>query len=490
MKVFRSLPKLVRYGLLFYFLIPYFVFLKYFNIDFNLDYSEIFWAFKNSLSQAAAAAALVTFLSVPMSLGLFFLKPKLKSFAVSLLLIPQILPSLFTILIAFSLWNPFPMGSVGITFIFTIVHLGFVTVFINASTEEKLSSYSINSEIFGISRWKFFLNIYFPLMRSELVTGFILIFIYCFTSFSIPLVAGGGRGTNLELLIYETIFIKQNWSAAWMLNIFQSFFIFALSLSLLRHKSFVSSQFNAGPYLKSKVGLALIVIYLATYLGGYAIGLANSLGQLDLIQSFSTEISNATIRSLQILTIYLCVCSLLLILSIFDFIKNGKHGNARHFLSTSTILVGFSFYLLFPAAPSADFFKLTLAMSILFFPALFKSFLEKPLDQLHRQIQVAQIYGISTYRIITTVVLQQMKRPLFLWVSFLVIWFLSDFAVVKSLGIQRHTLGMMTENFLGSYRLSLAYLLSFYILVLWLLIMLVIYVLSGVYRVVHKKSSS
>ncbi len=487
MKVFNSFPKIVRYGLLLYFLLPYLAFLKYFNLDFHFDYQELAWAVKNSLVQSGITAVIITFLSIPLSLGLFATKENFAGVLAKLLLVPQILPTLFSILIAFSILNPFPLGTSGIIFIFILIHLGFATVLTYSGAQEKLGSYSIQSEIYGIGRFTFFRKIYFPLMKAELLTTFIMIFIFCFSSFSVPLVAGGGRGTNLEVLIYEKIFISQNWSVAWTLNIFQSLFVFLLSFFILKNRAFEQTEFIAGRYLRSKIGLAGVAVYLLVYLGGYVHGLGKSGTAFNQLQPFIEDILIATWQSFSFLIVYLAACFTLLYLWIYDYVKNGAHNISRHLISTSTILVSFSLYLLFPSTLAGDYFKITLAMSILFFPTLFKSFLEKPLDRIKMQILTAQIYGLSTGKIISLIVLRQIKRPLFLWLSFLVIWFLSDFAILKSLGIQRSTLGLMAESFLSSYRLELAYLLSFYILFLWFVTMAAIFLSSGVIDVINKK---
>jgi len=481
------LRKSLRYGLLLFFLVPYIIFFKYFQPHIELDTQEFFWAFKNSLIQSGLTAILVTAISVPLSFGLFVLPEALYKSISRVLLIPQILPALFSILIAFSLIKPFPMGTIGIVLIFTLIHLGYSMLRIHLATQEKLGAAGFVAEVYGLSTWDFFLKIYFPLMRSELIMNLVMIFTFCFSSFSIPLIVGGGLGTNLEVLIYEKIFISQNWSAAWILNLLQALFVVFLSFMFIRKNNLSKQEFIKSRYLISNFGLVCVCLYLVIYIGGYLAGLLQSLPAISSLVGFSAEIFQATLHSLRMLFWYLLLSFFILVIWILDFIKNHQQNPARHLVSASIILVSFAFYLFFPQDKSFDILKIVFAMSILFFPTLFKSFLEKPLEQLQSQILVAEVYGISLVVVIFQIVLRQIFQPFLIWISFLTVWFLSDFAIQKSLGTQTLTVGLLSENFLTSYRLSQAYLMSFYILTLWFFVLVMLYFIFEVAHVMYKK---
>ncbi len=483
MKVSKFLP----YVLLLYFLIPYILLFRFFNLNTKFDYIEFFWAFKNSFAQALFSALLVTTLTIPMSLALFRVSAKTSSLVVKLLLLPQIMPTFFSILIAFSIWRPFPLGEVGIAFVFTLVHLGFAVILVHQATSEKLGSFGVVSQIFNFSRLSFFKNIYFPVLRNDLIVCFLMIFIFCFSSFSIPLVAGGGRDTNIEVLIFEKIFIGQQWSTAWTLSVIQNLFLTAMSVFLFRKQVSVKREFSNSIYFSSQLGLMLVFIYLATYLGGYIAGLLQAFPAIGQLSLFKDDILLATVRSLKLLLVYLGITFILLYLWLKDFVQNHKLNFASHLLSASTVLVGFSIYLFFPQSREADYFKIPLALSILYFPSLFKSFLEKTVLQLKDQVITAQIFGVSTSQIIWLILVKRIKQPLMIWYSFLTIWFLSDFATLRALGTRETTLGLIAENFLSSYRLSMAYLMSLYIILIWFFVLAVTYFLIGAGNGTYKK---
>ena len=479
--------KLFSYAIVFYFLIPYLIFVGFFKFDFSIDLTELLWAFRNSFTQAFLAAFFVTLLSVPASIGLLSLPSKVQKLTKTLLLIPQVLPSFFSILIAFSLWNPFPFGNLGITFIFVLVHTGFATVLLHAATVEKLGSYPMVAEVYSVKRGDFFKKIYFPLIRSALFSNFLLIFIFCFSSFAIPLIAGGGRDTNVEVLIFEKIFIAQKWSAAWLISFGQSAFLTFLSFVLVRQNLTVKLDFHASGYLKSWLGLGLIAIYLLVFGCGYGLGVLAAIPDFSKIILFKGDLLVATFRSAELLVVYLMISAGLLYAWLFDFVVNLKLSFARNLIAPSTMLVGFCFYLYFPQTMMWDFFKLPVAMSILVFPVLFKSFLEKPVLDLTDQVLTAKVFGISNHQIVIEVLIRRLQSTFVTWFAFVTIWFLSDFAVSRALGTRGQTLGLMAQNFLASYRLSLSYTMSLYILLVWFFVLLLFFFGKGVVRVAYQK---
>jgi thiamine transport system permease protein len=473
-----------------FFIFPYIVFLRFFEFSLNFNWSDFFWALRNTITQSTLAAAMTVVLALTLSRGLLLLSGRMNWIAKALLIVPQVFPAFFSILIALSILNPFPMGSPGMIFIYVMVNLGFATLLLASATEEKLGRLAVVSEIYGFSRANFYFKIYLPLLKSDLINVFFLVFIFCFSSFSVPLIVGGGRGTNIEVLIFEKIFIEQNWSAAFTLSLFQTSFIFALSYFLISNKASGTQKFEGGKLLKSKIGLILLCLYLLFYLGGYAKGLVQSFDYLELFKDWQQDLVESTWASLKILSGYLFLNFVLMYFWLADYINNKKFNWAGHLLSASTVVVGFSFYLLLPSTRSFDFLKIAMAMTCLIFPGLFRLFLQGPVAALQTQLQVAQIYGVPKHRIIFDIIVPQLKNRFLLWLSFLVVWFLSDYAIMKSLGVQTQTLGLMSEGFLSSYRLPLSYLMSFYILVLSSVVIFVLYSFMRVLHVAYKKSAS
>lgn len=484
---FKFSAKYLSAGLFLFFILPYILFFKAFTLQVQVNTSELLWALKNSFIQATITALFCVCAGTFLSLGVLQFSKRLQEVVLKLILLPQVVPSLFSILIAFSVVPAFPMGHIGVIFIFILVNLGFSTFQMCYAIQEKVGQFALVSDVFGISRLRFYRKILIPLIWPDLKLNFIFVFLFCISSLSIPLVAGGGKGTNLEVLIYEKIFIDQNWSTAWFLMILQSGLVFGLSFFFLKSRSYQIKEFAIHKFLKSKLAAVGISLYLLVYLGGYFYHLAQSLQALEFMSEYIKEIIASTFNSFAIIAAVLVISYVVLLIWLTDYVQRLKHNLAIHLISVSTILVGFAFYLFFPQTVQYDFVKIPLAFTILFFPSLFRMLFEKRINQIKNQVVVAKIFGLSKTKIIFEVILKQLKRPLFLAISLLIIWSLGDFAILRSLGSQTSTLGLLTQSFLTSYRLEAAFLLSFYILLIWFILSAIAYFFIEGFHVDHKK---
>jgi len=487
MKDFKIFQKSFSYLLPIFFVLPYLLFLRYFSFDVHLNVGELFWALKNSFIQSTIAATVSVVLGLIMALGVYQCAKPLQGLVLKLILLPQVLPSLFSILIAFSVAQPFPIGHAGVIFIFVLVNLGFAAFQIYNAIQEKIGQLPLVAEVYGVKRLAFLRKILLPLIWTDLKLSFVFIFLFCLSSLAIPLVAGGGKGTNLEVLIFEKIFIDQNWSVAWVLMCIQSVLVFGLSYFFLKNRSYQTKEFAPHRYVKSMFGSLMIIGYLLFYIGGYIFNLFQSASAWEFITDYAAEVETATVHALCLLAVILSLGFIILWVWVTDYVQNLKHNLAIHFISASTVLVGFSFYLFFPQTREFDYLKIPLAFLALFFPSLFKMFFEKRIDQLRTQIVVAKVFGLSTTQIAFDIIFKQIKKPLVLATSLLSIWTLSDFAILRALGTQTSTLGLMTQGFMSSYRLEAAYLISFFILVVWFAISAVTYLFIEGLHVSHKK---
>lgn len=93
------------------------------------------------------------------------------------------------------------------------------------------------SRMLGASALRTFTKITFPRLRGTILSAFLLIFLFCFTSFSIILVLGGGpEYTTLEVEIYRTNNIALDSARASSLSIF-SFLANLVILAIYLHFS-------------------------------------------------------------------------------------------------------------------------------------------------------------------------------------------------------------------------------------------------------------
>ncbi|EKD75960.1 MAG: thiamine transporter membrane protein [uncultured bacterium] len=89
-----------------------------------------------------------------------------------------------------------------------------------------------SSAIIGASRWQKWTLVYWPYLRLPLLGVSALIFLYCFTSFIVPLQLGGHQAQTLEVWLYQEIYLYHRYvSAAWIAG--TQFFILAGGVALL-----------------------------------------------------------------------------------------------------------------------------------------------------------------------------------------------------------------------------------------------------------------
>ena len=81
----------------------------------------------------------------------------------------------------------------------------------------------------NIKGFTFFRLIEWPYLKSQIVSAFVLIFMLCFTSFTIILALGGGpQNSTLEVAIYQAIFFEFDLPKAALFALVQFAFCFAL----------------------------------------------------------------------------------------------------------------------------------------------------------------------------------------------------------------------------------------------------------------------
>lgn len=81
----------------------------------------------------------------------------------------------------------------------------------------------------NVRGWQFIRLIEFPYIKQQLLPTFILIFMLCFTSFTIVLTLGGGpKYTTLEVAIYQAIFFDFDLTKAALFALLQFIFCFLL----------------------------------------------------------------------------------------------------------------------------------------------------------------------------------------------------------------------------------------------------------------------
>lgn len=476
---------LVKVLLALFFLFPLFILFYFFKIDLNYDVLEILWALKNSFIQSFATAFVTVFFGYFGALGIAGTTGAWQRVLKLLAVVPVFLPSLFTILIGMALFPGFPLGTLGVIYILTLIYLGFATSVLSEEVMAQLGRLGFVGQVYGMSRVKFHTKVLLPVVGRSAVFVFATIFVNALTSFTIPLLVGGGKGTNFEVLIFEKIFIEQNWSLAAGLSLLQLALVAIMALCLRARTDIVVTPFFPSRLVASKFGVAGLVLYLSVYFWNYFKLALWTPNIYYFNEIFNADFYQALWQSLVFFFLCLALFFILFcaILYLRFYLKNVRFLN--FFLNPSSVLIGFSFYLLLPTNKMGfDFLKVALVFAVVSFVSFVKSIFENQFQLFEKQILVARSFGISFSKFLFTIYFPQIKKRLHYAVSLLFIFCISEFGLVKASGAQIKTLGTEMASYLSSYRIEGAFIISLVILGIWIVATLI----SGALLGVHQKS--
>lgn len=381
------------------------------------------------------------------------------------LLVPSFLPPLFILLVVLSFVEPFPTGLAGVILIHSLMNAGLVCLFLKSMIESKARPLLEISFVQGLTQVQFF-RASLGMFRRDLFSLFIFVFILCFTSFSIPLIAGGGRATTLEILIYEKIRISGAWDEALSLSFIQLVFLMILSLIPFAERRQLFGRGDAVPLLGSFTGVVALLTYGFGFLGYFGVESIQGWSQVFRIPGLWQEalglLPDSFILGISVGLMTLCF----LLLTAWQAPFSSLHRLIVGFVSPSTALLGFSFLFFLPNEEPWNKVKWVVGFSYLVFSTLYRWGWDKALSGLSEQAQVAKTLGASQNLIFTDILFPQVIAPAARIASVASFWALGDFALGKILIGRDATLSLLIETLMSSYRLQAAMALMGLVLVL------------------------
>jgi thiamine transport system permease protein len=456
---------LARRGLfiffLFFLLFPYGLLISKISIASSLDLPELWWAFKNSIFQATFSAVGSLLMGFWLAFGLFslqrksFMQPWMVRLFQVFLLLPSFLPPLFILLVLLSLVDPFPTGLIGVVLVHVIMNAGLVALLVKSLIESKMRPLVEVAAVEGASQF-LFLRSCFGMVRRDLMSILLFVFVLCFCSFSIPLIAGGGRATTLEILIYEKIRISAAWGEALSLSILQLLFIFLLSLFPFQARKRLFGRGEQLPLLGSRSGVVVLLLYCFGLILYFLFQSLSGWPQVFRIPGLWQEALTLIPFSLFFgLTVGLFV-ALLLFLTAYGAPHRSLHRLISGMVSPSTALLGFSLLFFISNEEPWNYLKWIVGFSYLIFSTLYRWGWDQEVSGLMDQVQVAETLGASRSLILTDVLLPQLLEPLARIAGVASLWALGDFALGKILMGRDASLSLLIETLLSSYRLQSA----------------------------------
>lgn len=464
-----NLRSLLRIGLVLFFLFPFIFLLTQFRITEPPDFAELFWAFKNSFSQAFLSASGSLILGTWGALALLSFstnsQSKMRRALQVMCLLPNFLPPLFILLAVLNFINPFPMGLIGISIVHILMNFGLVAVLLAESIQGRLGGMAELAYVEGAGRFQFMTQVFVPLLRKDLLLVFLFVFVICFGSFAVPLIVGGIHGTTVEVLIYEKIRISGDWGAAVVLALLQSVFIFLTSFLAFRGQASVLRKTANLSLIKDPSGAVLIIGVMGAFAWSYAEGLYRGLSQPLSWSLFTDNLWQASVGTMTLGLSVGLFCYVGLLLIAYCSPQQWFERFLTGYVAPSTALACFSILIVGPNEGFIPFIKIPLAMTLLSLNSLYRMGWSTELQALRTQAQISYSMGASPWQIFAEIIFPQVSARAGFLSGIAAVWACGDYAVSRILAHRDLSLGMMTETLMSGYRLNQAILLSSLIVV-------------------------
>jgi thiamine transport system permease protein len=417
---------------------------------------ELFRAIEFTIKQSFLSALLALVIGIAGARGLIYWQ-KRRRWIEFFLLAPNVLPTLFIILACFKVFSPFPFGLAGIVIIHVAMNVGLVSVTIAHLFENKVGGWSELALVEGASK-RSFLWVTLNYLKRDLSLIFLFVFSICFTSLTVPLVAGRFDALTTETLIYEKIKVSGEWGQALGLSMLQSTFILILTIFLSRGDSLTTHSVTRNmDRLTNRWGLMLPLTFSILILASQFEGLNTGLAQTSANSAFAAAISGALQGTLMVgagvglLTFFL--------LSIAAYCT--PHKNFQRFLNgyvaPSSVLTGFSLLLL--DLQVSPLIKMVFGITLIQLPLFFRLYLNGRLEQLESQILVGRTLSASWRQIFWCVLSPQIFVTIGLASGLSAFWACGEFALSSLLTGQDLTLALLMKSSIAAYRLEAATLL-------------------------------
>lgn len=484
--IFQSLR-----GLLVLFLFSPFLFLFsfFYQPGGSIDWGEIAWAAKNSFYQSFFSATFALLLGMWGAKGiLLFSASETRRYWRAIieiaLLLPNFLPTLFTLIACLNVFDPFPMGRAGIVIVHTFLNWGLVAVLLVQLYESKLGGMAEWALVSGASRIRFFTRVALPVLWRDMLLIWVFVFAVSFESFAVPLAVGGGSGTTLEVLIYEKIRLSTDWSQALIVALLQSLTIAAIGWIAVRGTLRARGPEANLSILKSRTGALLLMVMVSVFFVGYFQGVPVGLQRMSDLFELRESLAWSTIGSLVIglLTGALCFGFLLFIAFL------GPSSWFDRFMSAysapSQALSAFTFLVLLPNGGAWPFVKIPLCLTLLTLSTLWRMGWKSQMDSLRLQQQSAAVLGAKPGAIFRSIILPQMADPAARLAGVASLWAVGDFAISRIIAHRDLSLAMMTETLMSGYRLGLATIMTLAVLAVGAICF---FIMRGVGNVIGRK---
>lgn len=475
-------------------ILPWIYVLKFVSRNSIPDSREFLWALKNSVIQAAGSSAIATVLGVIGALGLigYGQGSRHRRLLNVLFLGPSILPTLFSLVACLQIFGRSIYGLHGVCFVHGIINGGMLGVFLANKVDEKLGQPSAVALVLGADRWLWLRCIFFPVVKQDLARLSLLIFVFCFSALTVPMVIGGQSGTTLEVLILEKLRVNGNIDAAIGLTLLQSLVVAGFSLApVIFLKSMSLQQSAEMPQVQSgflreyswKWGLVGGLFGLGILCWGIGGGIFEVLAlkpQLTSEIGQDSEFLRAVAGTLLVMVGVFVLVRLFLYFTLWMVPFDKVLRKTEHLSLQSIALSGFGVMMLIRSVGFGFWVSYPVSLLIIFWPSLLRMGWMNTWSDLRALYESSLVMGARHVLIVRHILWPSVKSGAGRIALFSAVWAGGDFAVAGMYGDSSRTLPVVMAGLLSGYRLNLACL---YAAILLFLLGVVSFVLAKVFDV-------
>ena len=419
------------------------------------DTDELIWALKNSFLQSILSSLGVTLIGIPCGFALAsqFL-PKLqlpKPLLLFLLLWPSLLPTLFLLTSLFSLFPNYPLGLWGIVIAHILTGVGVFAYFWQQQVLSKTKIFE-SAYLLGAAP----LRAGWELIRASYINilnlGF-LFFCSAFVSFSIPLALGGGKSSNIEILIFEQLRTDFRSGKALSLCVIQT--IFLAVFALLLNRVFRTDD-KKSPELSLNVRQPWIFyLLLLSYLGFCLACATQGIWQGMNHIPWSPEVQELSFHTLAF-AFGIAGLSFFLLLLLAWVWNPFLDSFLFSVTAPSTALLGASLVLLSLDSDLSLSLAYIFIFSLFLIPSLYRMQWSTSLRELIAQKEVAWQMGTTPFQYFQWILWPQISRVALTLAGLAGLWAAGDFALIKMTFTQDVTLSQLVQSQMSSYQFQAA----------------------------------
>lgn len=415
------------------------------------------------------------------------LSSKRRQLLEGVFLLPSFAPALFIIISLLQLLHPFPFGMVGIVVAHIFINSGLVAVTLARAMEKTLGPIAEAAWVMGSSRWLFWRRVGGQMIYRDILLAFMSVFAFCFSSFAIPLIVGGGTSKTVEVLIYEKVVVSSDYSSALVIGFSQTLILILISRWMLRPAIQTQNHVKNMSLLRWGWGALPLILCTCVLVYGNMEGVFRGYSELEKVNLLSSTLIRPVLGTLAV-GLGVGISTLVLLLGIAISWPNRKLESFFNvFVNPSTALLGLGIFLLGPSRVADQtgvlgIVKIIYAITIAYIFSLYRLQWSSALERLRTQFETGVSLGASRWLLFRRVILPQILPDAFLISALASFWACGDFALSSLIVGEELTLAIVVERLLGSYRFDAATVLIWLILFLGYICYSSFWRLSHVYR--------